>query len=185
MVQRAQESPPFEAHSSVCRKPKLLRATIKVEPIRNRRIKVCEHCLNLLPEALQAQIYAPDPLSKWMLFAKIRDALVARGPSVVILDNIHLSDSGTIELMSYLILKYPLRKTRPDSFFIGTHTDVDTTEIDGILTGQSTNVEPTQILLNPLSKAAVEEWLLHLCEYDERAPISPAEYMKKARVTLH
>ena len=25
-------------------------------------------------------------------------------------------------------------------------------------------------MLNPLSKAAVEEWLLHLCEYDERAP---------------
>ena len=85
-----------------------------------------------LPEALQAQIYAPDPLSKWMLFAKIRDELVARGPSVIILDNIHLSDSGTIELMSYLIRNTLSERHAPILFLIGTHTDVDTTEIDGI-----------------------------------------------------
>ncbi|MEC8381385.1 MAG: protein kinase, partial [Myxococcota bacterium] len=123
-----------------------------------------------LPEALQAQIYAPDPPSKWMLFAKIRDELVSRGPSVIILDNIHLSDSGTVELVSYLIRNTLSERHAPILFLIGTHTEMDSSEINGILTGQSTNVEPTQLLLSPLSIAAVEEWLLHLCEYDERVP---------------
>ena len=61
---------------------------------------------------------------------------------------------------------------------------MDSSEINGILTGQSTNVEPTQLLLSPLSIAAVEEWL-HLCEYDERVPYLAGRIHEESKGILH
>ena len=55
-----------------------------------------------------------------------------KAPSVVILDNIHLSDSGTIELMSYLIRNTLSERHAPILFLIGTHSEVDTSAISGI-----------------------------------------------------
>ena len=110
MVNRLRYHLLLEAHSSVCG---IQTTTIKVEPTKDRRIGSASIVI-FSPEALQAQL-CPRSLVKMDALCKDQDELVARGPSVIILDNIHLSDSGTIELMGgYLIQNTLSEKTRPD-----------------------------------------------------------------------
>lgn len=125
-----------------------------------------------LPEDLQKELNSTDQLSKWVLFGKIRDVLVERGPSVIILDNLHLADSGTIELFGYLIRNTLSERRAPIFFLIGTHPEEEqnTNDISGILSGESTDIKPILLELQALEFSSIEEWLLHWCTYDERVP---------------
>lgn len=126
--------------------------------------------IELLPESLQHLIYSEDKIQKWVVFSKIRDAIVELGKSIIILDNLHVSDAGTVELITYLIRNTLSERQVPIFFLLGVNPSHNTSEIDDILSGNKTGVSPTQITLPPIDLSATEEWLLHYCKYDERVP---------------
>ena len=88
------------------------------------------------------------------------------------MDDLHLADRGTLELLEYLIRNLLVVVPHPVLFLLTHHsTKEEHPFLFDILDGASTDFPAKIINVAPISVAAIEEWLLCESRYDERIPL--------------
>lgn len=102
-------------------------------------------------------------------FAAFREMILSSAARVVVVDDLHLADAGSIELAEYLVRTTVSLAARP---FVWIFTTLpDDPALHGLTTGATTEMVPTRITLGPLDAAAVEELLLTILPDDDVARV--------------
>jgi serine/threonine protein kinase/tetratricopeptide (TPR) repeat protein len=110
------------------------------------------------------------PLERYAVYAGFLDLMRRGDVRVVLIDNLHRADSGTLELTEYLVRNL-LGLAQDPVLFVLTRlpAEVDPDPLQGLLSGDATGVAPKVINLGPLSVAAVEDLVLELVPADPNA----------------
>ena len=125
-----------------------------------------------LPPVIE-RFYAGDaeggaPIERSRVHAGFRELISGGPPRVIEVDDVHLADAVTIELLEYLIRTMTGIAREPLLWIISATAGVQDLRLEGLLHGGSTEVVPQRLVLKPLDGAAVEEIVLSL------VPDSPA-----------
>ena len=128
-----------------------------------------------VPETLAAtfgRVPTPkDRIERYVVLAEVGRLVAAAGRRVVILEQMHHADRGTIELTEYLARNHVGAASRP-LLVILTRTPPEPGEPDplaDLLSGAATGVAPLHEVLGPISPAAVEELVLDVVEDSPQA----------------
>ena len=121
-----------------------------------------------------------NQFEKWTAFSAFRDILAISAPYLVIIDNLTQSDQGTIEILEYLIRNLA---DKPILFILGMHTVAVEGSLEGIISGRTTDVTPSEILVGPIGVPAVEEWLLLWAKYSSAIQPLAARIHREAEGT--
>ncbi len=107
-------------------------------------------------------------IERFAAFAAVRSLLVDTPPRLVMVDNVHLADAASLELLEYL-----LRNTRAlgadPLLWVLARTPGEGASLAHILEGGATGARPTTLALGALSAAAVEELVGSLVPLDGAA----------------
>ena len=112
---------------------------------------------------------------RWSMLAAFRDLLLQGRPRVVLVEEMHRADRGTIEMAEFLVRNLLQVQPIPVLFaFTRTTPGPADGALEGLVTGQTTGAVPIRVPLGPLPGSGVEEMLLSLV-HDSPAVRSLAE----------
>ncbi len=95
-------------------------------------------------------------VERYAMFAAFRDMVTGTRPRLIVVDDLHFADSGSIELLEYLI-RNTLAIAHEPILWLLTCTPAGREGAEGLTTGSRTQVPPTRVGLDPLGRADVEE----------------------------
>ena len=83
------------------------------------------------------------------------------------MDNIHKADPGTLDLLEFILFSL-LEDKVPVLFILAVNTDEAPDLINKILSKSPRDLPTHRYNLQPITRSAVEEWLLCLCQNDDK-----------------
>lgn len=98
-------------------------------------------------------------IERFAAFSAVRTLLAGTGPRVIALDDVHLADDASIELLEYLIRTTRSVNDEPVLWLVTRVTGENEQSLAGLLDGTGSGVKPAVVPLGPLNSAAVEELL--------------------------
>jgi hypothetical protein len=133
-------------------------------------------------QSLRAEGIAPRPVlervlgvggdgtvERYALLTAFREMVAGSPPRLFVVDDLHLADAGSLELLEYLVRNTLALGTEPILWlFTRTPGEAGGAATDALARGARTEVAPTRVPLDPLDAASVEEAVLSL------VPDSPA-----------
>ncbi len=107
---------------------------------------------------------------RYAVFPAFLDLVRRGGPRVLMLDAVHLADSGTVDFTDYLIRNSLGLSDDPLLFVLARRfMSGDSDSWKTVLSGETTGVPVERVHLRPLTRAAVEDLVLDLIPGDESA----------------
>lgn len=96
------------------------------------------------------------PVERFAAFSAIRSLLAGTPPRLVAVDNAHLADATSLELLEYLVRNTRALGAEP-VLWVVTRTPGEGADLAALAQGTSTGARPSVMHLGPLPPAAVEE----------------------------
>lgn len=124
-----------------------------------------------LPPVL-ARFYDPDtrtPMERFEVYAGFREVLGGRGPRLIAVDDLHVGDAVSIELMEYLIRTITALGGEPLLWVLAATPGVQDLRLEGLAHGATLEITPQHLQLRPLDASAVEELVLSVVLDDPAA----------------
>jgi tetratricopeptide (TPR) repeat protein len=115
----------------------------------------------LLERALGSEALAAG-VGRYAIFNAFREMVAGTRPRLFVVDDLHFADSGSIELLEFLVRTTRALGNEPILWLMTRTPGPNDGATDGIALGQRVEVVPERVTLGPLDPADVEELVLSL-----------------------